>query len=356
MSFDWVRTNIRAFGGSAEKLTIMGQSAGGGSVSNHLTMKRSWEYLAGGAIIESGSFAEWSAQSLSRAQDVYDQYLELLNCKDIDCLVGKSTEEAFDAHKLIQYDDGNIYLSPFVPTVDGVEMTRHPWLALSMGEVADVPLLHGTNSDEGLLFTALDQRRRVSELELIDYWKNEKKYNDIDILKLSELYVNGKEDNYPVTGHDNITTTEWWALMRSTSDSMFSCPAKYASQQLSKWKSKVYMYHFEYTSLMSSYVNHGAEIPYVFHWKLGIISNNDLANTMSSYWANFIISEDHDINKQCFEEEMPNLPSWPLYNYDTDQLLVLSTLEKTKIVSGLKNEECEFHIAHIDASIRRNFS
>ena len=356
MGFEWIRQNIRAFGGSAEKLTIMGQSAGGGSVSNHLTMKKSWQYVTGGAIIESGSFAEWSAQSLSRAQDIYDQYLQVLNCIDINCLLGKTTEEVYDAHKLIQYNDGDIYLSPFVPTVDSVEMTTHPWLALSMGEIADVPLLQGTNADEGLLFTALDQRRRVSESELIDYWKNEKKYSNIDILKLSELYVIGKEDSYPSSGHDNITTTQWWALMRSTGDSLFSCPAKYASQQLSKRKSKLYMYHFEYASLMSSYVNHGAELPYVFHWKLGTKSNIDVADMMSSYFANFVINENHDINGQSFEGEMSSLPIWPVYTYDTDELLVLSTPEKTKSVSGLKTKECEFHIAHIDASIRRNFS
>jgi carboxylesterase type B len=144
--------------------------------------------------------------------------------------------------------------------------------------------------------------------------------------------------------------------MRSTGDSLFSCPAKYASQQLSKRKSKLYMYHFEYASLMSSYVNHGAELPYVFHWKLGTTSDIDVADMMSSYFANFVINQNHDINQQCFEGEMSSLPIWPVYTYDTDELLVLSTPEKTKTVSGLKNNECEFHIAHIDASIRWNFS
>jgi para-nitrobenzyl esterase len=51
-----VHENIASFGGDPTQLTIWGESAGGGSVSNHLVMPNSWPFFQQ-AIIESGPTA-----------------------------------------------------------------------------------------------------------------------------------------------------------------------------------------------------------------------------------------------------------------------------------------------------------
>lgn len=55
----FVKTEIAAFGGDPSSVTIFGESAGGGSVSNHLVSPRSRGLFARAAI-ESGSFASWT--------------------------------------------------------------------------------------------------------------------------------------------------------------------------------------------------------------------------------------------------------------------------------------------------------
>ncbi len=54
----WVRQYIHLFGGDPFSVTIYGESAGAGSVSNHMSAPRSWPFFTR-AISESGGFADW---------------------------------------------------------------------------------------------------------------------------------------------------------------------------------------------------------------------------------------------------------------------------------------------------------
>lgn len=42
LALQWVKANIRAFGGDPNRVLFVGESAGAGSVSNHLVMPKSW--------------------------------------------------------------------------------------------------------------------------------------------------------------------------------------------------------------------------------------------------------------------------------------------------------------------------
>jgi carboxylesterase type B len=62
MAMQWLQKNAAAFGGDPTRVTIFGESAGAGSVSNHLLSPRS-KGLFHRAIAESGPIAQWTAQS-----------------------------------------------------------------------------------------------------------------------------------------------------------------------------------------------------------------------------------------------------------------------------------------------------
>ena len=96
MAFDWVRRNIESFGGDPEHVMVYGESAGAGSMSNHLSMQRSWGYYSS-VIMESGAFADWAAQNMSFAETYYGQLRDLLGCDGLPCLLEKSSVEVFEA-------------------------------------------------------------------------------------------------------------------------------------------------------------------------------------------------------------------------------------------------------------------
>ena len=88
-AFAWVRTNAHSFGGDPSRVTIFGESAGGGSMTLHLSMPKSRGLFAR-TIIESGSFASWTARPLAHAEVIYSQVLAAAACSDAACLASRS--------------------------------------------------------------------------------------------------------------------------------------------------------------------------------------------------------------------------------------------------------------------------
>jgi carboxylesterase type B len=110
---------------------------------------------------------------------------------------------------------------------------------------------------------------------------------------------------------------------------------------------------------MSHYAVHGSELPYAFHWRLGMISNTEVADMISSYWGNFVLSDVHDPNIAMVDYNASSgddtLPKWPVYTKTGDEVMVLADKASTASSSALKEEQCKFHIQSIEAEIRADF-
>ena len=144
------KNEIHAFGGDPTRVTIFGESAGGASVSNHLVSTRS-QGLFSGAIIQSGSFSDWTAQPYNISATRLPQVAKNLNCATgpglMACLrlVNETTLLAAD-HSLTS---GQLEWSP---VIDGVEVLDDPRVLAAAGKIASVPVMLGFNADEGELF------------------------------------------------------------------------------------------------------------------------------------------------------------------------------------------------------------
>lgn len=337
------------FGGNKDKVTIFGESAGAGSVANHLVMKKSWGKFSS-AILESGAFAEWITQPMAMAQTSYDAFLKEMSCSDLSCIQSKTTQELYDAS--LNIPAGSAYAYAYVPTADAVEIDTHPWVALSNGDVVDVPIIHGTNSDEGASFTPLE--KNASDEDLYSFWADTG-FSESEINQMKAIYLN---QTYPeVDG----TSLYWWAGQRSYGDYGFSCASNYASDKfvsLSSHKSPLYLYHFEHARYNANYVSHFTEVPFIFHWQyIGFNDESDkeMSDVMTSYWGNFMIDSLNNPSSNLVG--VSDLPQWLPYSKTSNNTLLLPSKEGTKLTSfGIKKEECNLFIPILDENIRTAFA
>jgi para-nitrobenzyl esterase len=161
-ALQWVRDNIRVFGGDPDRVTVFGQSAGGGSVAALLAMPRA-----------AGLFRRAVAQSVpgtffspELAADIAAACAAELGVRPtvsgLSAVAPARLPAAGDAisAKTVQWRErwGQITHRPipFAPVVDGDVLPATPWQALADGAARDVGLLVGHTRDEHRLFSLID--------------------------------------------------------------------------------------------------------------------------------------------------------------------------------------------------------
>src|SRR3984885_8052753 len=139
----WVHRNIAQFGGNPGQVTIAGESAGGWSVCALMTSPLA-RGLFRGAISESGSCP---SQTPAQAQSAGVAFAAQAGCTDAaaaaSCLRNTPEPALLTASAS--------YSAQF--TSGGPDLPLPPLAAVADGDYAKVPLLMGTNHDEGRTFT-----------------------------------------------------------------------------------------------------------------------------------------------------------------------------------------------------------
>lgn len=170
-ALQWVKRNIAAFGGDPAKVTIFGESAGAMSVLNQLVSPLS-AGLFQQAISESTLFVDrgllmHATRPLAEAEGIGEQYAVEMGCagasdvlaamraKTADELLGIPQGKSADLRNSIKAitSPGLFIMDPkFVPVVDGWVLPEDPGTMVASGEQHNVPLLIGSNREEGNLF------------------------------------------------------------------------------------------------------------------------------------------------------------------------------------------------------------
>ncbi|GIZ96565.1 carboxylic ester hydrolase [Tsukamurella sp. TY48] len=148
-ALQWVQRTIAAFGGDPGNVTVFGESAGANAVTTLLATPAAH-----------GLFHRAIAQSSAPLLTVDRELARSRGRAFVDLLGGPSrlgtdaTTLSRTAHRLVRESERQQPgVVPFGPVIDGDYLPEDPLAAIAAGRGARVPLIIGTNRDEGTMFT-----------------------------------------------------------------------------------------------------------------------------------------------------------------------------------------------------------
>ncbi len=329
----WVKTNIANFGGDTTRTTIFGESAGGASVLANVISPKAAN-LFQRAIIESGSGFGFTA--LATAEAAGKTFAANVGCTDptsaaAACLRSVSLSSIVANGGTSSVGGSGLAALAWTPTVGGAVLPNTPKGAFAAGSYNKVPILQGSNHDEGRLFAAFNYDLAGNPLTASSY---QALVNQAFGASASSVLAQYPSSNYssPSLAYATLFT-----------DGVFACPGRTNNRAVSA-AVNTFAYEFNDTNAPANFSDpyfalgayHGAEVQYIFQaTNTSSFTSAQLAlsNQMIKYWANFAAGANPNA---------AGLPTWAKYSNAADQVLSFTPSSTAPIGTFSADHKCAF--------------
>lgn len=321
-----MQQNIHLFGGDPDRITVMGESAGAGSIMHHLTAYGGTQKAPfGQAIIQSPAFAPYSGPDVQDENYLLVlQWASILNNTRVTTL-RELKELPFEILLQInQLSTAPAYWGSmtWAPAVGGVYIPEPAGLLLKQGLFDhSVQVITGHNSNEGAIFGSPLVTTEASYLDYLDQLLPNAAYN---VLR----YVNGAL--YPPTFNGSQPyTNEAEREISLITDAAFICNARYIDLAYARLGAIGY-----YFDVSPGY--HAQDLVYTFFNDGGTVAgsydvNITLARQMQRTFTNFA---------QTGNPDGPGgLPPLPWYSADSE---LLSVDKGVRVVDSAATPQCDW--------------
>ena len=184
-----------------------------------------------------------------------------------------------------------------------------------------VPVIMGTNLDEGAVFVNVDPHLDAPAFE---HWLN----------TTYGPYASSLRALYPPSRYppSSCCSSYFYAAEHINGDFSFTCPTRRGVRWFSKTQSDTYLYYFTRVPTGAPFSYHSCEIPFVYQAQNLLLSqqDKDIAKNMATMWVQFA----HGVSPSI------GSVSWPRYDVNSDENLQIDT--QLAITRGLHKDQCDF--------------
>lgn len=283
LALEWVKNHIHAFGGDPGKVTVIGDSAGGGSVTYQLTAFDGTKYAPFRAAI--AQYPWWTPVWSEKTQEIgFQHVLKTANCSDIQCLRQLDEDTLRQVSAQVQRTNSDTPQSgyglfTFSPVIDGDFVRQRPSESFKAGKFQKVPIIVTRSLNEGAGFTNMllmdGNQTAALHASLLDVKQK--------FPTASKKFLDEFLDLYKPTDFANIFQhrSTWFG------DAFVNCPTYIMANNIHP---HVPIYKMIF-STGTTY--HGASQPYIFSpYTYTSVLDQKTSKTLARYFNSFVATGD----------------------------------------------------------------